>query len=188
MRARDLKTAEPLESSESEPPLFAFLSSWALMVLAVVAVAGLTHLAFPRWLEGVPARELPERASLVADIFANNLLIAVTPLLGGWLAAGQLVRGRPAVAIAILALPALVIARSLMTIGIVGGGDLGWLLSASRWWLLEVAALAVSAQTVTWIALRPRLREEHAGAAMKRALSIVIVLLALAAIVEVFTA
>ena len=169
------------------PTLAAYLAAWAAVTLGVLVVAGLTHLAYPRWLESEPVVELPDRASLVVDIFANNLLIAVAPLLGGWLAARQLVRGRRILATLLVVWPALVVARSLATIGVFGGGDLGWFWSASRWWLLEVAALAVSVRTGVWVVSHPALREEH-GPAMNRALLSVIALLALAAVVEVVTA
>ena len=118
-------------------------------------VAGVVHLAAPGWLPD-DERELPDRPLLMLDIFVNNLLLALVPLLGGWLAAGHLNAGRRRLAAAFLLVPAVIVARSLVTIGAVGGSDPGWLADAARWWLLEVGALAVATRTGLWLARHPR--------------------------------
>ena len=87
-----------------------------------------------------------------------------------------------------LLLPAVILARSLVTIGAVGGADPGWLANASRWWLLEVGALAAAANTGYWLASHPRLRDEQGAEAMRRALAAIVTMLLAASAVEVLTA
>ncbi len=171
------------------PPSWGELTmTWALFVALVLAVAGAVHLAARGWLGDAGERELPDRPLLVLDIFVNNLLLALLPLFGGWLAAGHLRAGHRPVAAVFLLLPAVVLARSLATIGAVGGADPGWLADAARWWLLEVAALAVAARTGHWLARHPQLREECGPMAVRRALALVVGALGVAACVEVLSA
>jgi hypothetical protein len=170
------------------PPTWAQLgTTWFGFVAIVLIVAAAVHAVAPDWL-GDGERELPDRALLIVDIFVNNLLIAALPVLGGWLAAGHLVAGRTVVALLLLLAPGAVVARSLVTVGAVGGADPLWLADAARWWLLEIGALAVAARTGLWLAANPRLREEHGPAALRRALSAIVSVLAVAASVEVLTA
>ncbi len=171
------------------PPSWGELTmTWALFVAVVLAVAAVVHLAAGGWLGDAGERELPDRPLLVLDILLNNLLLALLPLFGGWLAAGHLSAGRRLLAAVFLLLPAVVVGRSLVTIGAVGGADPGWLADAARWWLLEVAALAVAAHTGLWLARHPQLREEYGPTALRRALALVVVALSLAACVEVLSA
>jgi hypothetical protein len=173
---------------ERPPSGIQLATTWALFAAAVMAVAAAVHLAAPGWLGDSGVRELPDRPLLMLDIFFNNLLLALVPLFGGWLAAGHLTAGRRLVAGVFLLLPALIVARSLVTIGAVGGGDPEWLADSTRWWLLEVGALAVSARTGLWLARYPQLREEHGPAAMRRALAGAVAALLIAALMEVLTA
>jgi hypothetical protein len=170
------------------PPSWAELArAWAALALAVVASAALTALLAPGWLDG-PTRALPDRPLLMLDIFFNNLLLALLPLIGGWLAAGHRLAGRRRLAWPFVLLPALVVARSVVTIGAVGGADPAWLADAARWWLLELAALAAAGSTGLWLARHPQLRERLGPAAARRALRVVLAALAAAAAVEVLTA
>jgi hypothetical protein len=162
-------------------------ATWAAFAATVLAVAGVVHLAAPGWLPD-GERELPDRVQLMLDIFVNNLLLALVPLLGGWLAAGHLLAGRRLVAALFAVVPAVIVARSLITVGAVGGADPGWLADAARWWLLEVGALAVATRTGIWLARHPHLRDERAAAALRRALIVIVALLAVAAGIEVLTA
>jgi hypothetical protein len=174
---------------EGRPPSwFQLATTWALFAAAVVAVAVAVHLAAPGWLGDSGVRELPDRPLLMVDIFFNNLLLALVPLFGGWLAAGHLTAGRRLVAGVFLLLPAVIVARSLVTVGAVGGGDPSWLSDSARWWLLEVGALAVSARTGLWLARHPQLRDARGPAAMRRALAVIVCALAAGATVEVLTA
>lgn len=182
-------SAAARRTHEHGPPSWPQLAAtWALLAAAVVAVAVAVHQVAPGWLGESGVRELPDRPLLILDIFVNNLLLALVPLFGGWLAAGHFSGGRRLVGSVFLMLPALTVGRSLATVGAVGGGDPAWLVDAARWWLLEVAALAVSARTGLWLACHPQLRDEHGPAAMRRALAIVVAALGLAACVEVLSA
>jgi hypothetical protein len=163
-------------------------TTWALFVAAVLVVTVTVRLVVPGWLGNLGERELPDRPLLILDIFVNNLLLAFVPLFGGWLAAGHLRAGRRVVAGVLLLLPAVVIGRSLVTIGAVGGGDPDWLADATRWWLLEVGALAVAAHTGLWLARHPEVRDERGPVAMRRALAAATGALLVAAVVEVLTA
>ena len=188
MRARALSSAAGTRLAPRPPSWSALALAWALLVAAVVAVAVGVHLAFPGWLEDTPAHPLPDDALTVLDIFFNNLVIAVCPAFGGWLAAGHLAAGRRLAAAVFLALPAIVVVRSIATVGAVGGGDLPWFFDAARWWLLEFAAIAVSARTGLFLARHPQARDEHGPPAMRRAVGVVVLALSLGAVVEVFTA
>lgn len=189
MRAGALSSPAPGADLDLRPPSWIQLATtWALFAAAVIAVAAAIHLAVPGWLGDSRVCELPDRALLMLDIFFNNLLLALVPLFGGWLAAGYLTAGRRLVAGLFLFLPGLIVARSLVTVGAVGGGDPRWLADAARWWVLEVGALAASARTGLWLARHPQLRDEHGPAAMRRALAVIVCALAGAATVEVLTA
>jgi hypothetical protein len=156
-------------------------------VLAVLVCTVAAALLAPDWLDG-RTRELPNRPLLIADIFTNNLLIALLPLIGGWLAAGHLLAGRRRLAWLFVLIPALVAARSVVTIGAVGGADPAWLWDAARWWLLELAALATASATGLWLARHPALRERHGPEATRRALTVIVTTLGAGAVVEVLTA
>jgi hypothetical protein len=189
VRAGALSTAAAVRRLGERPPTWAQLAATSTLFAVVVLVVALAvHLATPGWLGASGTRELPNRPLLMLDIFVHNLLLALVPLFGGWLAAGHLSAGRRLAAGPFLALPAVVVARSLATIGAVGGGDPRWLADAARWWLLEVSALAVSARTGLWLARHPQLRDEHGPAAMRRALLAIVAVLGVAACVEVLTA
>ena len=189
MRAGALSSPAAIERVDQRPPSWTQLAAtWAAFAGVVLAVAVAVRLAMPGWLGDSGVRELPDGALLVLDIFVNNLLIALVPLFGGWLAAGHLNAGRRLVAGVFLVLPALVVGRSLVTVGAVGGGDPGWLVDSARWWLLEVGALAVAARTGLWLARHAPLRDEHGPAAMRRALAVIVCTLAAGATVEVLTA
>jgi hypothetical protein len=158
-----------------------------VFVAVVLAVTRLVRFVAPDWLSG-ETRELPDSPLLIVDIFVNNLLIASLPLLGGWLAAGYLVAGRRFLAGLFLLGPALIVGRSLVTIGAVGGADPGWLLGAARWWSLELAALAASSSAGAWLVRHPHGRDTAGKAVMRGALIVVVFALAVAAAIEVLTA
>lgn len=161
--------------------------TWLLFLAVVLAVTGLVRVAAPDWLSG-ETRELPDRPLLIVDIFVNNLLIALLPLLGGWLAAGYSVAGRRVFAGLFLLGPALIVGRSLVTIGAVGGADPSWLVGAARWWSLELAALAASSSAGAWLVGHAQVRDTAGKAVMRGALIVVVCALAVAAAVEVLTA
>lgn len=189
MRAGALSSPAAIGRLDESPPTWAQLATtWALFAVAVLTVAVVVRVASPGWLGDSGVRELPDRPLLVLDIFVNNLLLALVPLFGGWLAAGHLSAGRRLAASPFLLLPAVIVARSLATVGAVGGGDPRWLADSARWWLLEVGALAVSARTGLWLARHPQLRDEHGPPAMRRALAAIVGALAAGSCVEVFTA
>jgi hypothetical protein len=161
--------------------------AWAALTLCVVVSAAAAALLAPGWLDG-RTRLLPDRPLLMLDIFTNNLLVALLPLIGGWLAAGHLIAGRRRVAFVFVLIPGLVVVRSVVTIGAVGGADPAWLLDAARWWLLELGALATASTTGLWFARHPDLRERHGPFAARRALAVMVGTLAAGAGVEVLTA
>jgi hypothetical protein len=172
---------------EAIPSWAALAAAWAALVLAVLLTAVAAALAAPGWLDG-PTRPLPDRPLLMLDIFFNNLLLALLPLVGGWLAAGQRLAGHPRLAWLFVLPPALIVGRSVVTIGAVGGADPGWLADAARWWLLELAALAAATSTGVWLVRHPQLRDRLGPAAARRALTLVVTTLAAGAAVEVLTA
>jgi hypothetical protein len=189
VRAGALNSSAASARLDQRPPSWTQLATtWALFAAGVLAVAVAVHLAVPGWLGDSGERELPNRPLLMLDIFFNNLLLALVPLFGGWLAAGHLGAGRRLAGGVFLLLPAVVVGRSLVTIGAVGGGDPAWLADSARWWLLEVGALAVSARTGLWLARHPQLRDEHGPAAVRRALAAAVAGLVVGAAVEVLTA
>jgi hypothetical protein len=171
------------QGHEAIPSWGALALAWAALVVAVVATAVAAAAVAPGWLDG-PTRPLPDRPLLMLDIFFNNLLLALLPLVGGWLAAGHVLAGRRRLAFVFVSLPAVVVARSVVTIGAVGGADPGWLADAARWWLLELAALAAAGWTGLWLARHPQLRGRLGAAAARRALAVVVTTLAAGALVE----
>jgi hypothetical protein len=178
----------PDDATHGRPPSWTHLGgAWLGFVAVVLLVAGVVSLLAPDWLGG-GERELPDRLALILDIFFNNLLLALVPLVGGWLAAGHLLAGRRAVAAACLAIGAVVVARSLVTIGAVGGADPAWLADAARWWLLELAALAVATDTGIWLARHPAARDGQGAQALRRAVAVVVATLSAGAVVEVLSA
>lgn len=158
-----------------------------LCVAVVLAVTGLVRVAAPDWLSG-ETTELPDRPLLIVDIFVNNLLIALLPLLGGWLAAGYALAGRRVLGGLFLFGPALIVGRSLVTIGAVGGADPAWLAAAARWWSLELVALAASSSAGAWLVRHPQVRDTDGKAIMRGTCIVVVFALAVAAAVEVLTA
>lgn len=176
------------EAVGGEPPRWRqLIRTWGFFVAVVLLAAVVVGIAFPDWI-GDSEHEIPNDPVLAADIFVNNLLLALLPLIGGWLAAGHLLVGRKPIAALLLMPPLVIVARSLITIGAVGGADPDWLLDSSRWWLLEVAALAVGARSGLWLARNPDLRERYGAQTMRRAVATIVVLLATGAVVEVLTA
>jgi hypothetical protein len=175
------------QGHEAIPSWGALTLAWGALVLAVVVTAAAMAVVAPGWLDG-PTRALPDRPLLMLDIFFNNLLLALLPLIGGWLAAGHLLAGRRRLALVFVLLPAVVVARSVATIGAVGGADRGWLADAARWWLLELAALAAAGWTGLWLVRHPQLRGRRGAAAARRALAVVVTTLAAGAVVEVLSA
>ena len=162
--------------------------AWGALIAVVVLTAAITAVVAPNWLAG-PTRELPNDPLFLAELFTRNLLLAVViPLLGGWLAAGQRLEGRRVRAAVFVVLPAVIIARSLLTIGAVGGADLPWLADAARWWLLELAAVAAAGTTGLWLVRHPHRRHSDGPAAIHRAAIIATSALAAGALIEVLTA
>lgn len=162
--------------------------AWAALTGVVLVTAAVTAVVAPDWLAG-PTRELPDDPLFMAELFTRNLLLAVViPLLGGWLAAGQRLEGRRIRAAIFVVLPGVIIARSLLTIGAVGGADLPWLADAARWWLLELVAVAAAGTTGLWLARHPHLRRTQGPAAIRRAAMIAASALACGALIEVLTA
>jgi len=176
-----------LRAGEAGPSWRRLAVTWAAMVAATLVVAAATALLAPGWLDG-PTRELPNSPLLMMDIFVNNLLLAALPLSGGWLAASHRRTGRPVLGALFVLFPGLVLARSLFTIGAVGGSDPAWLADAARWWTLELAALAAGWATGAWLAAHPGLCERHGPAAMRRALLVIVAALAAGSAIEVLTA
>jgi hypothetical protein len=189
VRAGSLSEGRPASGRvcAASPSWLELARAWATLALAVLATAAATALLAPGWLDG-PTRRLPDRPLLMLDIFFNNLLLALLPLIGGWLAAGSLLAGRRWLASLFMLLPTFVVARSVVTIGAVGGADPAWLADAARWWLLELAALAAAGWTGLWLVRHPHLRERLGPAAARRALAVVVGALAAGAGVEVLSA
>ncbi len=172
----------------AEPPSSRQLAAaWLASVMVVVASAALVAMVAPTWLSS-RTRGLPHTVAMIAYIAANNLLIGLVPLFGGWLAAAQLRRGHRLRALPFAAVPALVMVRSLLTIGAVGGSDLPWLAGATRWWLLELVAYATASYTGLWLIRHPETlyrRESHR--ALRRALAVMVSALVAGAVVEVLS-
>jgi len=176
---------------DGHPPSWRELAAtWAVLVAVVLAVAAPVAALFPDAFDG-PTRTLPNEPELVLSIFLNNLMLSALPLLGGWLAGSRASsdqRGARLSRLVFLLLPALIVARSLFTVGAVGGSDLGWLLDAARWWLLELLALAAGVTTGLWFARRPGQRQCCGRQATGRALGVIVCALAAGALIEVLSA
>jgi hypothetical protein len=185
MRARALS---PSSGRQAFPTWQAVARVCAGLLAALLTVAAFAHFCAPASWRGLGERRLPDRASLAVGIFLNNLLIAATPLLGGWLAAGHRARGHRARACAFAAVPITVVARSVALVGLVGGLDPGWLIAASRWWSFELAALAISISAGYWCLRRPERRATEGPAVLRRAVAGILACLAAGALIEVFTA
>lgn len=188
---------------ERAPSILSIIRWWATFVLATLVVAGLIKVAAPTWLSDVDASgvaaavrmvaptvgtktvTLPNDPLLAGDIFFNNFLLVLLPLLGGWLSRTSAQAPR-ILRCGLLVLPAVIVGRSLLTVGAVGGADPAWLLDASRWWVLEVGALACGAHIGTWLAGSRHSRGDELNA-LRRGLLLSASLLVLAAAIEVFT-
>ncbi len=172
----------------AEPPSWRQLAAaWLVFVMVVVGSAALVAVVAPSWLSS-STRSLPHTVAMIADIATNNLLIGLVPLFGGWLAAAHLRRGRRLMALPFALVSALVVARSLLTIGAVGGSDLPWLAGATRWCLLELVAYATASYTGLWLIRHPETlycRESHR--ALRRALAVMVSALVAGAVVEVLS-
>ncbi len=171
------------------PPSWrALAKTWLAFVAIVLVTAAIFAVIAPDWL-AAPTRTLPDTTTMVVEIASNNLLIAIMVLLGGWLAAAHLRRGRRATAVPFALLPALVMTRSLLTVGAVGGADLPWLASAARWWLLEFVAYATVTHTALWLIRHPDVvYQPESHRALRRALVLMTIALVVGAVVEVFSA
>jgi hypothetical protein len=178
----------PTARARAGPPTGRELAraAWAFAA-TILVVAAVTAVVAPDWI-GESEAELPNRPLLIFDIFINNLFIVLVPLIGGWLAAGHRLVGHRAIAALFMVPCAAIVLRSLGTIGAVGGADPAWLADAARWWLLEVAALAIAARTGIWLVRNPEQREPHGPRAMRRAVGPIVLLLAAGALIEVLTA
>ncbi len=188
-RAGDAERTPWRSRDTATPPSWSTMArAWVALTGVVLVTAAVTAVVAPDWLAG-PTRELPDDPLFMAELFTRNLLLAVViPLLGGWLAAGQRLEGRRIRAAIFVVLPGVIIARSLLTIGAVGGADLPWLADAARWWLLELVAVAAAGTTGLWLARHPHLRRTQGPAAIRRAAMIAASALACGALIEVLTA
>jgi hypothetical protein len=169
-------------------PTFPLAGPWlAALVLGVLVTAAATRLLAPAGWRDPPTRALPNRPDVVAGILLNNIVVAVAPAYGAWLAARHRARGRRWIAAAVLALPAAVLVRAVAVIGFVGGLDPGWLVSAARWWTLELAALAVST-AAGWRVWRGPSWGEDAARRLRAVTVLILGLLLAGAVIEVWSA
>ena len=81
-------------------------------------------------------------------IWVTNFVICCLPLLAGALAHTQQAAGRTRRAAVVLVVADLLVLRSPVIIGVVGGLDPRWLARAAAWWLAEVASLGLCAAAV----------------------------------------
>lgn len=195
MRARALGPRPPERAIGALPPTRLDCPAWRQLALAwiafvavVLGTAAIVAAIAPDWLGG-STRALPDSAGLIGQIAVNNALLALLPLFGGWLAASHRRAGRRVVALPFAIAPALITARSLLTIGAVGGADPAWLADAARWWLLELAAYAAAGYTGLWLVGHPEALDTPAAPrAMRRAFAVIAIALPAGAAVEVLTA
>ena len=190
MRAGAVAAAERREIGALPPSWSELAATWALLIGAVLAVATVVAVVSPAAFDG-STLTLPNEPELILSIFLNNFLLSVLPLLGGWLSARPTSDQSAAERLArllFLLIPGLIVARSLFTVGAVGGSDLGWLLDAARWWLLELLALAAGVRTGLWFARHPEQRERHGRKATARGLALIVGALAAGALIEVLSA
>lgn len=164
--------------------VWASVAGW----LAVGLVAGVTWLMAPASLREIPDRSLPDDLGVIVSILVNNLLIATIPMFGGLIAARHLAAGRRPWAWLALAPAAIIVAKAVAVVGIVGGLDPDWLVRAIRWWAFEIAAIAVSAHSGLWLARHPRASARLTEQVVRRALLASLPAVAIAAVVEVLTA
>ena len=133
----------------SERPDHELLRTGATYAAAQVAVvlavaAAVWALAPASWQSLVEAEQhTADGALTVLSITANNLLICCLPVLAGVYAHRLARRGHTRCARGVVAFAGLIVLRSLLVIGLVGGLDPSWLAGAAAWWIAEVAALAV---------------------------------------------
>ena len=193
MRAGALTLERPFvpQPGAAKPPTPAHVAMvWALLVLVVLAIATVTAAIAPSILDG-PTHSLPDEPLLIATIFLNNLLLAVAPVLGGWLARGRRVMASTHPRLwrnVLLGIPVALIAKSLLLVGLVGGSDPAWLLDAARWWLLELAALATGLSGGLWLERHPGVSVSEQRRVVGGTLAALTVALAVAALIEVLTA
>lgn len=162
--------------------------AWAsgIAIAIVVAVAGAVWAIAPASWQSLIADEQRTDATVleVISIWTNNLLVCCLPLLAGAFAHRLVARHRRRWARLVLAIAALGIARSLVTVGVVGGLDPGWLAGAAAWWWIpEATALGVCC-AAAWRAFRdsdPGIASGQLGQALTFACG----LLGVAAVVEV---
>jgi len=126
--------------------LGAAAARWAAGAVAIVlATALLVWLVAPdSWQRLI--RDTQDTDATVAQwlsIWLTNFVICAVPLLAGALAQRDRAT-RPRRTRALIAVTALIVLRSLVTIGLVGGLDPSWLLAAAPWWLLEAGCLGTA--------------------------------------------
>jgi uncharacterized protein YjeT (DUF2065 family) len=156
-----------------------------IAIAIVVAVAGVVWACAPASWRSLIADEQRTDATALAviSIWTNNLLICCLPLLAGTFAHRLVARHRQRWARLVLAIAALGAARSLVTVGVVGGLDPRWLAGAAAWWIPEATALGVCC-AAAWRAFR----EPDPGVAsgqLGQALTFACGQLGVAAVVEV---
>ena len=161
--------------------------AWAsgIAIAIVVAVAGAVWAIAPAsWQSLIADEQRTDATALeVISIWTNNLLICCLPLLAGTFAHRLVARHRQRWARLVLAIAALGATRSVVTVGVVGGLDPGWLAGAAAWWIPEVTALGVCC-AAAWRAFR----DSDPGVAsgqLGQALTFACGLLGVAAVVEV---
>ena len=116
----------------------------AIQVAVILATAATVWALAPgAWQSLIEDEQRTDAGALaVIAITANNLLICCLPVLAGVYAHHLARRGRNWWARAVLAFAGLIVIRSLLVIGLVGGLDPAWLAGAAAWWLAEIAALS----------------------------------------------
>lgn len=159
------------------------LAAVAVAVILVVAAVVWT-LAPSSWQAWIaPVQRTDASLVTVVSIWTNNLLICCLPVLAGVLAHRLTARRRRWAARLVIAATAFAALRSLVIVGLVGGLDPAWLLTAAAWWIPEVTALSACCASA-WLALRDG-DSDDVSRRLAHALAFAGVLLGLAAIVEV---
>jgi hypothetical protein len=155
------------------------------MVTTVLAAALAVRVFAPAsWQSLIAAHQHTDSSALtIVAIWANNLLICCLPLLAGVLAHRLVERGRQGWGWIVLAFAAFGVGRSVLVIGLVGGLDPSWLLSAAAWWILEVTGLGACC-AAGWHAFRTPERVS-ALRQLAHGLAFTSAVLAVAAVVEV---
>ena len=176
-------------ASPTEPPPAGLVVSGAcgagIAIAIVVVVAGVVWAIAPAsWQSLIADEQRTDATALtVISILTNNLLICCLPLLAGTFAHRLVARHRQRWARLVLAIAALGAARSLVTVGVVGGLDPRWLAGAAAWWIPEATALGVCC-TAAWQAFRDP-DPSVASRQLAHALTFACGLLGVAAVVEV---